>query len=80
MKYQDWTKSLAEDTLKRALKTADKVLADADNTYLDGSDLEKLHDCWEIIEITSGILKDSEEKEEAETPVSANMNNGMYNN
>lgn len=58
MKYQDWIKSLAEDTLKRALKTADKILADADKTYLDSTDLSKLHDSWEVITCTNNILKE----------------------
>lgn len=64
MKYQDWTKSLAEDTLKRALKTADKVLNDADEVYLDSDEIDKLHHTWEVIELCRHICQESEEKEE----------------
>ena len=77
MKYKDWIKSLADDTLKRTLKTADRVLADADNTYLDSSDLSKLHDCWEVIDISRKIIMDSEVEIEKENN---NYDNNNYNN
>lgn len=46
--YAEWKKRCAEHTMERVLKTIDHIMDDADN-HLDGEELDRLKDCWEII-------------------------------
>lgn len=55
MKYEEWLTNVSESTLKKLLKTVDKIVDEADDR-MSSTDIDNVKDCFNAISMIHYLL------------------------